>query len=106
MEKPNGSSVATPDGGFDGRLNDIPIKFHGKTKTSDDGTVTIAGSDYDIASGSLFLISTQEEKPVVKQLNRNMAELDILKADGTGIDNTKLKALARADADISAFFGG
>jgi len=100
VEKPNGRSVATPDGGFDGRLNDIPIKFHGKTKT-----VTIDGTDYEIANGSLFLISTQGENPVVKQLNRNVEELDILKADGTGIDNDKLKVLARTDADIAAFFG-
>jgi hypothetical protein len=101
VEKPHGSSVATPDGGFDGRLNDIPIKFHRKTKT-----VTIDGTDYDTAKGSVFLISTREGKPVLKQLNRNVAALDILKADQTGIDNTKLKALARADADISAFFAG
>lgn len=95
-----GRSDTTPDGGFVGRLNDIQIKLHGKTKT-----VTIDGTDYDIANGSLFLISTREEKPVVKQLNRNVAEFDILKADETGIDNTKLKALAKTDAGIAEFFG-
>ena len=99
VESATGRSTATPDGGFEGRYNHIPIKFHGKTKT-----LTIAGTDYKMTSGSLFLISIQKANPVVKQLNRNVAELEILKAGGTGIDNKKLKALAKTDADISAFW--
>lgn len=98
VEDGAGHSIATPDGGFTGRLNGMPIQFHHQT-------VSIAHTDYELASGSLFLISTRGEMPVVKQLNCHMAELDILKPDGTGLDNTKLKALAKRDVDISAFFG-
>ena len=90
--------------GFDGQVDHIPIEFHLKSKTSDDGTLNIAGTDYDTTNGSLFLISTEQENPVVKQLNRSLAELDILTADGSGIDTERLKALARTDADISTFF--
>ncbi len=90
--------------GFDGKLGDIPIDFHRTSETSDDGTVTIAGTDYDTENGSLFLVSTKREDPVVKQLDHSVADLDILTADESSTDKDKLKALARSDSEISTFF--
>ncbi len=90
--------------GFDGKLGDIAIEFHLASETSDDGTVTIAGTDYDTKKGSLFLISTEREDPVVKQLDRSVADLDILTVGESSTDKDKLKALARSDSDISTFF--
>ncbi len=103
-----GSKVVATDktDGFEGRVEHIPIKFQLASKTSDDGTLTIAGTDYNTTNGSLFLVSTQQEMPVVMQLNQSFDDLDILTADGLAIDKKKVKALARTDAKISAFFRG
>ena len=47
VEDGAGHSVANPDGGFEGRLDNVPIEFHHRT-------VSIAGLNYQLADGSLF----------------------------------------------------
>ncbi|QDU27580.1 hypothetical protein ETAA8_26680 [Anatilimnocola aggregata] len=43
-------------------------KFRCETKNGTDATITIEGQTFDSKDGSLFLISTQDDKPQVKQL--------------------------------------
>ncbi len=86
------------------KVDDIVIEFHLKSKTSDDGTLTIAGTEFATNTGSVFLISIEKGELVVKRLNRSVRDLDMWSADGSETDKEKLKALAKTDSEISAFF--
>lgn len=49
--------------------------IHWTCRTSDGktGTVSIGGTDYDLAKGSVFLVTIKNDKPVVKQLDRDLS---------------------------------
>lgn len=73
-----------------------PIDFHYQEQSPNSGSLTIDAITYDLANGSLFLISNTGERPVVKQLKLDTTQLKV--------DAASLRALAKSDAEISAFF--
>jgi len=93
---------------FEGHFYRLPIKFRGRILDSQDGVLNIEGIEYSLKNGSLFLVSSKDGQPVVKQVAHDVAELDILSTDATedlDIDKTKLKSFGRTDPEISNFFG-
>jgi hypothetical protein len=73
-----------------------PIDVQCQAQGANSGSLTIDGVTYDLAGGSLFLVSTKGERPVVKQLNRDTSQFKE--------DPESLKAFARTDPEISAIF--
>lgn len=60
------------------------------------GTLRFAKQSYQLADGGLFLVSTQGEQPLVKQLKRDLAQMKL--------ENSELRALSRTDDEIRGFF--
>ena len=60
------------------------------------GKITINGVAYDLAKGSLFLVSTKGREPAVSQLNRDTLKLKPGKES--------LDALGKNDSEVKAFF--
>jgi hypothetical protein len=97
-----GSVSGLPGGGFnwDGKINSNDrkktIEVMGSSKDGKTGTMKIAGKKFDLTKGSLFLVSTQKEEPVVRQFKRDMSSFP-----------TEIKgwqALAGKDKVIRGFF--
>jgi hypothetical protein len=64
-------SASTPGASYEGthHANDgRRVEFRAKTADGKSGSITIAGTDYDFAKGSLFLISAREDPPRVAQI--------------------------------------
>jgi len=89
--------------GRDGRIVNVECYTpDGKT-----GTVKIGDEAYELAQGTLFLISTSGAKPKVKQLKSD--KLDLKPMGSRTVDeitSQTLEALAKTDPDIRAFFIG
>jgi hypothetical protein len=67
-----------------------------ETAAGREGKITINGATYDLAKGSLFLVSTKGPEPEVVQLNRDTLKLKPGKE--------ALEELAKNDPDVAAFF--
>jgi hypothetical protein len=83
----HGQFVAT-----DGRKLTVHAETNGKS-----ATVTIAGKQYDSASGALFLISTHDETPTVEQIDLNSIKLPSY--------SDEFPKFARQHEILSKFFG-
>ncbi|HEV3084297.1 MAG TPA: hypothetical protein VGY66_31335 [Gemmataceae bacterium] len=59
------------------------------------GSITIAGVNYDLAKGSLFLVSAREELPKVAQINFDLSGFP---------EGDALKAFAKSNPQIREFF--
>jgi hypothetical protein len=84
---------------FHGHLINDPekrhVEFAGETKDGKTGHVTIEGNKYDLADGTLFLVSSRRGY-VVKQLKRDLTRFQ---------DADELfKELSKSDPDVLDFF--
>ena len=99
---PNGSS-GSGDGSargasYEGRHSATDgrrVEFRAKTTDGKSGSITIAGVDYDLAMGSLFLVSTSDDPPKVAQISFDLSGFP--KGDA-------LKELAKSNPQIRGFF--
>jgi hypothetical protein len=82
--------------GYIGSHKRRKIEFHCRTKDGKSGTVKINGTTYDLANGSLFLVSTSGDEVRIKQLNRDMTRQTF--------DEESLTAFGKGDAEIVEFF--
>jgi hypothetical protein len=87
-----GASYEGRFAGADGRR----VEFRARTADGKSGSVTIAGVDYDLAKGSLFLVSTRDHPPKVVQVPFDLS--------GFPSDGNALRELARATPQIRGFF--
>ena len=87
-----GASYEGRFSGADGRR----VEFRAKTADGRSGSVTIAKVDYDLAKGSLFLVSTRDHTPKVAQVS-----FDLSRVPSGG---NELQELARATPQIRNFF--
>jgi hypothetical protein len=95
---------APTTGGSDGISGASRFNFRGgRTSTvtfhiSDErsGTVQCEGTEYQLANGRVFLLKLVGDKVVVKQVTKDLSDIDPLSAD--------LAAIGRADPAIKAFF--
>ena len=94
-----GNSVGKDGLKFHGDLWNQPdnrrVKFAGETKDGKTGRITLDGQEYDLADGTLFLISARRGYRV-KQLKRDMARFQDAKE--------LFLELAKNDPDIREFF--
>ena len=67
-----------------------------ETAAGREGKITINGTTYDLAKGSLFLVSTKGPEPEVVQLDRDTLKLKPGKE--------ALEELAKNDPEVTAFF--
>ncbi len=72
------------------------LKFAVKSGDGKTGTATIAGQSYDLGKGGLFLATADGNSWRIKQLNRNLEQLEI--------DKESLRELAERDDEIKSFF--
>ena len=72
------------------------VEFQAKTSDGKSGSITIAGVDYDLAIGSLFLVSTREDPPKVAQLAFDLS--------GFPSEGSAPKELAKSTPQIRGFF--
>ena len=71
---------------------------------SDTGVITIAGVEYDIKNGSLFLVSTEGGEARVEQLEMPAAITELLR-DKSESPRAALKAMAKDDAsEVGRYF--
>jgi hypothetical protein len=86
------------EGNFESSELKKPIDFQCQKHGPESGLATVDRVEYDLANGSLFLISTKGERPIVKQLHCDVSWLEF--------DDyvTELKTLAKNHPEISAFF--
>ncbi len=92
---------------FEGSFYRSDVAFAGEMFGFDDGTVTIAGTPYDLQNGSLFLIGVRDDGPEIRQLPRSVRQFAIVELDEDGDAGIKielLRNLGRDDAEIVAFF--
>jgi len=73
-----------------------PAPFNCRSSDGASATMNIAGEDYELSDGSLFLVSTQEERPKVAQL-----QFDI---NAIPADLKLISEFARSQKEISNFF--
>jgi hypothetical protein len=71
------------------------VEFTCETKDGTSGRATIEGKDYDLANGTLFLVSAQGGQYRVKQLKRDLSHLQ---------SASELKEFGKNDPDIVGFF--
>ncbi len=94
-----GHSVGKDGLKFHGDLWNQPdnrrVKFAGETKDGKTGRVTLDGKEYDLADGTLFLVSARRGYRV-KQLKRDMARFQDAKE--------LFLELAKNDPDLREFF--
>jgi hypothetical protein len=67
----------------------------GHTTDGTTGSITIDGQKFELQAGALFLVATRGEKPLIKQLRR----------EGLRIEKEAFWGMAKADAEVGAFFG-
>jgi hypothetical protein len=72
------------------------VEFHAKTRDGKSGSLTIAGVDYDLAKGRLFLVSTRADPPMVAQLAFDL--------DRIPKGSEELQDLAKSNPQIRKFF--
>jgi hypothetical protein len=71
------------------------------------GTVTIAGADFDLAQGPLFLVTTRGAKPRVQQLTTDVNVPGPLgKGEEFDAARKRLEALSQSDETVKAFVKG
>lgn len=93
-----GSGGSTPGASYEGhhRASDgRRVEFRAKTVDGKSGNITIAGIDYNIANGSLFLVSAREDPPRVSQITFDLS--------GFPKDDT-FKEFAKSSPQIRDFF--
>jgi hypothetical protein len=71
------------------------VEYRAKTTDGKSGSVTIGGTDYDLAKGSLFLVSTSFDPPKVAQISFDLSGFP--KGDA-------LKEYAKSNPEIRDFF--
>jgi hypothetical protein len=71
------------------------VEFRAKTTDGKSGSITIAGVDYDLAKGSLFLVSTSGGPPKVAQVTVDLSGFSKSEA---------IKELAKSNLQIRGFF--
>ena len=71
------------------------IEFRATTTGGNSGSITIAGVNYDLAKGSLFLVSARDDPPRVAQINFDLSGFP---------EGDALKALAKSNPQIREFF--
>jgi hypothetical protein len=76
------------------------VDFHAKTSDGQAGCMTIAGVDYDLAKGSLFLVSGRQGPPKVAQISFDSTGFPKV----GGLRSDALRELANSKAEIRAFF--
>jgi hypothetical protein len=72
------------------------VEYQCETADGKTGTMTINGSSYQLAKGSMFLVSTRGGKVEVRQVKR-----DLLKVKP---DQEAVEKLLKDDADVASFF--
>lgn len=72
------------------------LEFACESSDGKTGTATIAGRSYDLKNGGLFLVTAEGDSWQIKQLNRNLQELEM--------DKESLCDLAERDDEIKDFF--
>src|SRR5262249_46814913 len=72
------------------------VEYQCETADGKTGTMTINGSSYELAKGSMFLVSTRGGKVEVRQVKR-----DLLKV---ALDQESVEKLLRGNADVASFF--
>jgi hypothetical protein len=72
------------------------IEFRARTTDGKSGTITIAGVEYDLAKGSLFLVSSSDDPPRVAQITFDLS--------GFPKDSDALKEFAKSNSEIRGFF--
>jgi hypothetical protein len=83
-----------------GRLlgaNGEVLTYQCESKDGKTGTATIEGQRYDLARGSLFLVATDGKTFRIKQLSRDLKNVQF--------NQDSLSQLAQRDAEIKQFFG-
>jgi hypothetical protein len=71
---------------------DFEVSLH----QDDPGTLTMFKQAFDLSRGSLFLVSFAKDKPVIRQLKRNLSRAQL--------SESALKEAAKKDAEINQFF--
>ncbi len=79
---------------FDDKYMTLQYELEG-TLDEREGTLSINGVTYDLARGSLFLVTVKEPEPVVLQLDRDTMKMKPGKES--------LAKLAREDPEVAAF---
>jgi hypothetical protein len=74
------------------------VEFRCETKDGQKWNATINKVDYDLADGNLFLVRAEGDQIQVRQLKRKQEPLKF--------DRESIEALAKKDAEITAFFKG
>ena len=95
----NGGGGAKEGASYEGyheAANGRRINFKAETTDGRRATVSIEGVSYDLTKGAFFLVSTQQTKPIVKQL-----PIDMTKAPTSQPDLLKF---SEATDEIHAFF--
>jgi hypothetical protein len=72
------------------------VEFHCETKDGKTGQATINGAGFELADGSLFLVSAEGEQCRVKQLKRDMGNVKF--------ERESLELFGRNDPDMVEFF--
>jgi hypothetical protein len=73
---------------------EVAFKYHITGEKT--GAVVIDSVEYDLARGNVFLLKTGGEKPVVKQIDKDLSGVDL--------GSPNFRAIGRADPAIVAFF--
>jgi hypothetical protein len=68
-----GSAGGASYEGHHSATNGRRVEFRAKTTDGKSGSITIAGVDYDLAKGSLFLVSTRNDPPKVAQITFDLS---------------------------------
>jgi hypothetical protein len=103
------SACGSGPGGYHGELttrSGRKIAWRCTTADGKTGTVTIAGVDFDLAQGPLFLIVAQEAAPRVRQLPADLAPAPGDSADAFLATLKRLESLAASNETVKAFVKG
>lgn len=92
-----GNQAATGDGYLDTHDRG-KVEFRFSITPARTGRVTVDGTDYDLANGNLFLVSTRGKPTRIKQLRRELSGMDL--------EPVYFQALGEKDPEIRAFFKG
>ena len=71
------------------------FNWEGNTRDGVTAQMWINGESYDLAQGAMFLVSSQDDKTTVVQLQRDLSQLHP--------DNESILSLADSDSDVANF---
>lgn len=81
--------------GYHSGPGDRRVDFRVKSSDGKSGSMTIAGDVYDLSNGSLFLVSTRAQRPVVAQIMFDVRSFP---------QGNAIRDLARSNPQIRGFF--